>query len=160
MMTFTTVMLYKRILLFWYNAGISPLNFTLTSDAEANTNFSFDSENSQNIDNSINNPSSIRKFQVYHVSSWKQAKPIFWLTFAFSICSFLFSTIKLLILIKQTDVSSKISVIIGAICWCSYILSCCFIYIVHLLKAKSICNFLHEWQIIEGEILTGIQCSF
>jgi hypothetical protein len=29
-----------------------------------------------------------------------------------------------------------------------------------LLKAKSICNFLHEWQIIEGEILTGIQCSF
>lgn len=149
-MAFTTVMLYKRILVFWYRTGISPLNFKAASDS---ADFNYDAE-SKSSTNNINSEGS--KFIVYQVTSWKQSKPLFWFTLAFSVCGFVFSAVKLLILMKGTEKSALPSVI-GGMCWCSYILSCCFIYMLHLVKANKLCNFFEQWQNIEGEILTGIQ---
>jgi hypothetical protein len=154
MVFFTTIMLYTRVADFWYKAGISPLNLQPAVETYSHENHGFDLEFKNEPSPPPPPQNTYNFFQVY---SWKEAKSLFWFTFGFSIFSLVLSLVKLWVIISHADTSEETPSVIGGICWCSYILSCCFIYGTHLMVSKGICQFLQDWQTIEGEILTGMK---
>jgi hypothetical protein len=161
---FTTISLYKKVVDFWYHTGISPLRFNYNGSCrEENTNTTI--ENGSYIENfksskgfmanSSDNGQQRKKLEIYQVCNLKTASPLFWVAFSFLVFSISFSFIQLIRF--ASDPSADIPSIIGSCCWCSYILSCFFIYIVHLLKSNGLCEFLMEWQQVEGEIFSGMK---
>jgi len=135
-----------------YTAGISPLQLVqLDSVSNVGTKIVFEDEEISDTKMEIEiSP----RFNIFKVYSWKQAKPWFWVVVTYCFFSFLFSLVMLSFLIW--DISGTENTVLILSCnWSSYLVACCFIYIVHFIKHKDVCDLLFEWQKIEGEINTG-----
>lgn len=108
------------------------------------------------------------KFPVFLIGSYRHStRPILWIMVCFFYGTVFYAVTKLVLFLKSEkdegihaivegrDTVNQTVFIVGSIVWSLYCATGCAGYFIHFMKPDKLCALIANWQIVEGELISG-----